>query len=75
MTKSVRRTVVAPAVSAMPPLWRITPVRSTLLNELVIGNASSPLRVALAGAIGAGLTPSPVSAATAPASSFSVVSP
>jgi len=56
----------------MPPLWRTTPVRSALRNEFVIGNASSPDGSARAGAIGAGVTPRPVSAAAAAGSSASV---
>jgi hypothetical protein len=68
-------TVVAPAVSEMPPLWRIVPESSAENGLLVIGNASSPELVAVAGAIGAGVTPRPVSAATAPGSSASVVAP
>ena len=75
ITKSSRLTVVLPAVSEMPPLWRIVPVRSALRNEFVIGNASSPEGRARAGAIGAGVTPSPVSASAAAGSSASVVAP
>ena len=67
--------MVAPAVSEMPPLWRIVPLSSALNGALVIGNASSPDGSAVAGAIGAGATPRPVSAATAPGSSASVVAP
>jgi hypothetical protein len=54
MSKSVSATVDEPAVSEMPPLWWMTPVRSASPDEFVIGNARSPLRVAWAGAIGAG---------------------
>ena len=67
--------MVAPAVSEMPPLWRIVPLSSAENGALTIGNDSSPLGSAVAGAIGAGATPSPVSAATAPGSSLSVVAP
>ena len=75
MLKSVSATTVLPAVSEMPPLWRITPVRSVLRNEFLIGNANSPDGSARAGATGAGVTPSPVSAAAAAGSSASVVAP
>ena len=75
MLKFSSLTVVAPAVSAIPPLWRIVPLSRAKNGALTIGNDSSPDGSAEAGAIGAGATPRPVSAATAPGSSFSVVAP
>ena len=75
MLKFSSLTVVPPAVSAMPPEWRIVPLSSAKNGALTIGNDSSPEGSAVAGAIGAGATPRLVSAATAPGSSRSVVAP
>ena len=44
MVKFSSLTVVAPAVSEMPPLWRIVPLSRAANGGLTIGNESSPRR-------------------------------